>query len=206
MRKPAAFRRVEPDARRQSLIDACLTVLARDGAGKASVRVIAAEAGVSPGLVGHYFPAVDDLVAAAYAAVGARVDAALDAALAQAGDQPLARVKALVSASFEAPLADPELLATWIAFWSLVRSREDIGQQHRQQYAAFRGRLEQELAACGVPAARCPALAITLTALVDGLWLELCLSPDVLTGTEAAAMACDATERLVGAAERKSKP
>ena len=52
MSKPA-FTRAEPDARRLSLIEATARVLAREGAGGASVRTIATEAGVSPGLVGH---------------------------------------------------------------------------------------------------------------------------------------------------------
>ena len=52
MSKPA-FSRAEPDARRQSLIEATARVLARDGATGASVRAIALGAGVSPGLVGQ---------------------------------------------------------------------------------------------------------------------------------------------------------
>lgn len=206
VRKPASFRRAEPDARRQSLVDACLRVLARDGVSRASVRAIAVEAGVSSGLLGHYFPAIDDLVAAAYGDVGARVDAALDAALAGAGSDPLARLEAYVTASFAPPIGDPQLLAAWIAFWSLVRSREEIGRQHEGQYADFRRRLERLLADCGVPDAELRRMAIAVTALVDGLWLELCLSPHVLPPEEAAAIASDALARLVQVSERKSKP
>jgi TetR/AcrR family transcriptional repressor of bet genes len=116
MRKPA-FTRVEPDARRLSLIEAAARVLARDGASGASVRAIALEAGVSPGLVAHHFGGVDALIAATYAHVGARVSAALDAAVAGAGEDPRARLMAYVAASFAPPIADRALLATWTAFW-----------------------------------------------------------------------------------------
>lgn len=189
MTTPPAFRREEPDARRAALIAACARVLARDGAAGASVRAIALEAGVSPGLVGHYFAGIDALVAATYAQVGARVDAALDDALAAAGADPRARLEAFVTASFAAPIADGELLATWIAFWSLVRARADIAAQHDAQYAAYRARLEGLLGACGLEAQRLRHAAIALTALVDGLWLELCLSPGCFTPEEAGAMA-----------------
>jgi hypothetical protein len=47
-RPDALPRRAEPDARRQSLIEAAMRVLARAGANGASVRAIAQEAGVSP--------------------------------------------------------------------------------------------------------------------------------------------------------------
>jgi DNA-binding transcriptional regulator YbjK len=191
-----AFRRSEPDARRLSLIEACARVLAREGIAGASVRTIAVEASVSAGLVGHYFPGVDALIAATYAHTGARVDAALEAAVVAAGDQPKARLEAFVTASFAAPIADPELLATWIAFWSLVRARPEIAVLHDEQYGGFRTQLERLLADCSLPAAELRTTAIAITALVDGLWLELCLSPHELTAAEAAAIAREALGRL----------
>lgn len=197
MASRAAFRRAEPDARRAELIDACARVLARDGASGASVRAIAAEAGVSPGLVGHYFEGVDALVAATYAQIGASVDAALDAALDAAGQDPRARLEAYVVASFGPKIARVELLATWVAFWGLTVARTDIAGQHDAQYARFRARLEELLGECGVPAARRRTRAIALTALVDGLWLELCLSPGVFTPHEAARIARDTLAALI---------
>lgn len=183
-----AFRRAEPDARRAELVEACARVLAREGAAGASVRAIAAEAGVSPGLVGHYFDGVDALVAATYAHVGAQVDKALDEALTGAGSDPRARLEAYLTASFSPSIARGELLATWVAFWGLTASREDIARQHDEQYAGFRARLEDLLTGCGVAAERRRAQAIALTALVDGLWLEVCLSPTVVSAEQAAAI------------------
>lgn len=197
MASAPAFRRADPDARRSELIDACARVLARDGAASASVRAIAAEAGVSAGLVGHYFDGVDALVAATYAQVGASVDAALDQALVAAGDDPRAQLEAYVVASFGPAIARVDLLATWIAFWSLTVARTDIAGQHDSQYARFRARLEDLLGKCGVPAALRRQRAIALTALVDGLWLELCLSPGVLSPEEAAHIARHSLKALV---------
>lgn len=192
----AAFRRAEPDARRQSLIEACARVLACAGVAGTSVRAIALEAGVSPGLVNHYFTSVDDLVAAAYAEVGARVDAALEQALAAAADDPRARLEAFATASFAPPIADPQLLATWIAFWGLARSQEQIAAEHARQYSGFRARLEELLFACGVAPERLRLAAIGITAMIDGLWLELCLSPDTLTPDEARAIVRVALDAL----------
>ncbi|NCU10817.1 MAG: TetR family transcriptional regulator [Sphingomonadaceae bacterium] len=197
MASQPAFRREDPDARRASLIAACARVLAREGAAGASVRAIAAEAGVSAGLIGHYFGGVDALVAASYAAADARVTAALDAAVAGAGADPRARLDAYVSASLLPPIADSELLSTWIAFWSLVRARPDIAAQHDEQYGRFRQRLEALLAECGVSAAALRRTAIAATALVDGLWLELCLSPQTFSEGEAAAIARGGLDALI---------
>ena len=196
MSNPPAFRRSEPDARRADLIAATARVLAREGTGGASVRAIAVEAGVSPGLVGHYFAGIDALVAATYAHVEHTVSEALDAAVAAAGPDPRARLDAFVTASFSPPIASGELLATWTAFWSLVRSRDDIARQHDEQYAAFRARLETLLAECGLPAPRLRHAAIAITALVDGLWLELCLSPQAFSADEAGTIARSVLDAL----------
>jgi TetR/AcrR family transcriptional regulator, transcriptional repressor of bet genes len=187
MSKPA-FTRAEPDARRLSLIEAAARVLARDGASGASVRAITIEAGVSPGLVAHHFGGVDALIAATYAHVGERVSVALDAAVAAAGDDPGARLNAYVAASFAPPIADRALLATWTAFWGLVIAQPEIAALHDAQYARYRAGLEQLLAACGVAPAVRQRAAIAITALVDGLWLELCLSPAVLDAGKAGAI------------------
>jgi len=188
MSKPG-FTRAEPDARRLSLIEATARVLARDGASGASVRAIALEASVSPGLVAHHFGGVDALIAATYAHVGEQVSAALESAMEAAGDDPHAQLLAYVAASFAPPIADRALLATWTAFWGLVIARGEIAALHDVQYARYREGLEALLAACGLrPAARRRA-AIAIAALVDGLWLELCLSPSVLDADEARAIA-----------------
>lgn len=196
MSNPPAFRRSEPDARRADLIAAAARVLAREGTGGASVRAIAVEAGVSPGLVGHYFAGIDALVAATYAHVEHTVSEALDAAVATAGPDPRARLDAFVTASFSPPIASGELLATWTAFWSLVRNRDEIARQHDEQYAAFRARLEALLAECGLPAPRLRHAAIAITALVDGLWLELCLSPQAFSADEAGTIARSVLDAL----------
>lgn len=180
-----AFRRNHPDARRLALIEACARVLARAGAAGASVRAIAVEAGVSPGLVGHYFSGIEALVAATYEHVEGTVAETLDRAVEAAGPEPRARLDAFVTASFAPSIADPQLLATWIAFWSLVTARPAIAAQHDEQYSGSRARLEALLAACGVPAERQRRDAIAVSALVDGLWLELCLSPGCFSAEEA---------------------
>lgn len=188
----APFTREAPDVRRTALIEAAARVLAARGVAGASVRTICAEAGVSAGLLRHYFDGVDALIAAAYEATGARIDAALEAAVAAAGSDPRQdareRLSAYLTASFAPPVLDPDLLATWLAFWSLVKVDPAIAAIHRRTYAGYRARLEELLAACD-PSVDARLAAIGLTAVVDGLWLELCLDATVFTPAEAGAIA-----------------
>ncbi len=181
------FVRESPDVRRQALIDATALCLAERGAAGTSVRSICARAGVSSGLLTHYFSGVDALILATYRAVCARVGAALEAAVAEAGDDPCARLRAYVLANFRAPVLDAELLATWIAFWSLVKSNPAMTAAHADLYGAGRARMEALMreAAPLTTAARIRLAAIGLTALVDGLWLEMCLDPSNFSSAEA---------------------
>ncbi|MEH3048426.1 transcriptional regulator BetI [Sphingomonas adhaesiva] len=194
MSKPS---RATPEARRLDLIAATARVLASHGAGGASVRTIATEAGVSPGLVTHHFGGVARLVEATYDHVAAQVAQALEAAVARAGDDPRARLAAYVEASFAPPIADAALLATWIAFWSMARADAAMAASHARHYAGYRARLEALLAACGVAPARCRLAAVGVAALVDGLWLELCLSSGTFDAAEARALTGDYLAMLV---------
>lgn len=185
MSEHQSFRRADPDERRQSLIEATARCLALHGAGGTSVRTICTLAGVSPGLLRHYFGGVGEAIAAAYRWTGSRVAAALAEAVARAGTNPRARLLAYLTASFQPPIADAELLATWLAFWSMTPGDPRIGALHTRIYAEFRSGIEDLLRACrpDLPDVRLPAVA--LTALIDGLWLELSLGKAPFTAEEA---------------------
>jgi AcrR family transcriptional regulator len=170
-----AFTRAAPDARRQSLIEATGRVLAAKGAAGVSVRAICAEAGVSPGLLRHYFAGVSEAIAETYRWTGARIAEALAKAVAEAGEDPRARVLAYLTASFRPPIASPELLASYVAFWSLTRSDAAVAAVRAEVYGDFREGLEHLLIAWRPRLADAALSAIALTALIDGLWLELSL-------------------------------
>lgn len=188
-----AFTRESADARRADLIEATAAVLAEHGLAGTNVRAICAKAGVSPGLLRHYFDGIDDLVAATYQATSDRMDAIFAAAVASAGAEPRARLLAYLTASFRSPVTDPELLGAWTAFWALARSDARMADIHAESYAGYRARLGELLTACGARDAE--RLAIMLTAMVDGLWLELSLDAESFGADAAVAM----IERAVAA-------
>ena len=185
----ATFTREAADTRQHALIEATAVCLAEAGTAGTSVRAICLRAGVSPGLLRHYFAGVDALVAETYRSVTATLSATLSAAAEAAGDDPRARLIAYVTASFRPPVTDPMLLATWLAFWSLVKTDPAIAAIHGETYRAYRGDLEALLVRCGLDPARAGQVAIALSALVDGLWLELSLDPTTFTPEAASAMA-----------------
>lgn len=208
----ANFVREDADVRRQSLIAACAECLADVGARGVSVRSICRRAGVSAGLLTHYFSGIDQLILATYRDTGRRVAEATEAAVAAAGPDPRARLEAYVTASFRPPVLDPQLLATWLAFWSLITADPAMAREHAESYGDFREELEALLRACQGPSASADNLrlqAIAITALVDGLWLELCLDQrGPFNPAEAEKLALGVLDGLVGRGrdENRSDP
>lgn len=192
MARAPKFTRDLPEARRQQLIDATQRCLAKFGLDGTSVRHVAAEAGVSPGLVRHHFAGMHDLIAETYRWTGKQVEAHISATLAAAGSDPEAQLRAFIDANFSPPLLDPDLLAVWLTFWSLTRTDPEIRAIHGRVYAEYRKRLERLIAAITARSktnldARLSALAFT--ALLDGLWLEHCLDPNTCTAAQAKTIA-----------------
>ena len=192
-----AFTRESADARRADLIEATAAVLAEHGLAGTNVRAICAKAGVSPGLLRHYFGGIDDLVAATYQATSDRMDTIFADAVESAGANPRARLAAYLTASFRPPVTDPELLGAWTAFWALARSDARMATIHKESYAGYRERLGELLTACG--AGDPERLAIMLTAMVDGLWLELSLDAASFGAEAAVTMIERAVEALLPA-------
>jgi len=184
-----AFNRADPDIRRQSLIEATARVLAVKGAAGVSVRAICAEAGVSPGLLRHYFAGVSEAIAETYRWTGRRISAALAEAVAAAKPELRARLLAYIVASFRPPIATPELLDSYVAFWSLTRSDRLIAQVRGEVYGEFRTGLEALLRDYRPHLPNPRFTAVALTALIDGLWLELSLGDAPFTPEEAEALA-----------------
>jgi AcrR family transcriptional regulator len=173
--------------RRAALVEAALQSLAERGLGAVSVRDVAARAGVSQGLIRHHFGSFSALLVEAYRQTTARVDALLTEAVEAAGPDPQARMQAFLAASFSDSIADRELLAAWLGFWGLVRSDPNAAAVHAETYAAYRARIEGLLGDLGVEDVR--GGAIGLAAMLDGLWLELCLDPSTFDAAEAVRIA-----------------
>lgn len=59
-------RRKEPDRRRREILDAAASIGLTEGLSRITARRVAQEIGVRPGLVTHYFAAIDELITAAF--------------------------------------------------------------------------------------------------------------------------------------------
>lgn len=198
------FHRASEAERRQDLIEATLSAIGELGVAGATVRQIAARAGVTGGLIRHYFDGKDQMVQAAYGSVMEGMASAASAALEAAGSDPRARLRAFVTANLSPPIADPRTLSLWAAFIGHVRVDPEFAGIHRDNYLAFLRTLEallsDFLAGLGRPetAEACRRKAIAINGLLDGLWLEGSLAGDLFAHEELRGIAFDAVESLLG--------
>lgn len=181
--KPRKFRRVAPDIRREALIDATLRSLARDGHDGLSVRRIAAEAGVSVGLINHYFPSIDMLAADTYETIATRIAGNMADAAERVAGSAREKLTKLIEACFAPEIMDPALLQVWVVFWGMIPHSPEMREVQRRTNSRFCGVFERflrEVAEEEGHKVDTALLALGLSAMHDGLWLEFCLDPDFL--------------------------
>lgn len=187
------FRRAAPEDRRRQLAEAALRCAGRLGPAGVSVRQIAAEAGVSPGLITHHFGELEELIAYAFDIMAGGILDDVTAAMQAAGPDPAAQINAFVDASFSPSIFDPSLLGTWVVFWSLIRNMPKARAAQVRGYHAYLETVEELLArlaeAEAIAVADMRLAAVAFYALLDGLWLDWCLDPSAFR-PEDGARAC----------------
>ena len=198
---PAKFTRENPAFRRQKLIEATRKCLAERGASAVSVRAICRIAGVSPGLLTHYFAGKEDLVVETYRQLAHYLAEQIARSVAETPGGPEAKLRAFVIANFEPPTLDRETLAVWLSFWSMIRTSPRMAALHRDIYAEFRrhlAELVEQVADAGGNRVDGRLAGLALSALLDGLWLEWCLDPSAYTPAEATIIALGWVDGLIG--------
>lgn len=168
------YRRESEETRRAALIAATQELVAEGGPEAATVRAIAARAGVTAGLIRHYFQTKDELTRAAYRALMDGMTAKGSDALEGVGASPEERLAAFVAASLRPPVLDVGVVVLWAGYMHKVRSDPDLLAVHETAYTTYRDVLQSLIAKLPRDAteAQLRGEAIACNAVIDGLWLE----------------------------------
>ncbi len=194
------FRREGEERRREALIAAALELVSEGGFRAATVRAIATRAGVTPGLIRHYFDNKEELTREAYRFVMERMTADSLAVLDSAPDTPAARLAAVVAASLRPPVTDAAALGLWAGFIHMVQHDPAMAGVHEATYLGYRDRLQDLIAALPGTgdAARQRRLAIACNGVIDGLWLEGCALPAAFGPGELERIGVEAVGAILG--------
>ncbi|MFD3918597.1 TetR/AcrR family transcriptional regulator [Streptomyces sp. NPDC058595] len=186
-------RKVDHRERRELLADALMRLAASGGLEEVSLRHVAAEAGVSTGMVQHYFRTKDEMMTFALGMVTDRIRERSQAELVPG--PPLELVRGLLLQVL--PLDETRRLENHVvlAFLAYAAVKPSIASGLRQLAAETRTFIADQLRAAGpVDGVDPERAAAGLLALVDGLGLQL-LSQQY--GEEDAVAALDAQLALL---------
>jgi TetR/AcrR family transcriptional repressor of bet genes len=170
------------DRRRRELIEATITVIAEHGYAGTTVARVAKQAGLSVGLMNFHFKSIDSLFDETFRFISAEYDAVWREAMAEVkGAPPAQRLKSMIEAYFDPRVFTHRKLAVWFAFWSDANLRDryrTLVLRVERRYSRELERTVMELAKERSIASRdAKVMATSLTAMIDGLWLQFMLNP-----------------------------
>jgi betaine-aldehyde dehydrogenase len=162
------------DTRRRQLVEVTIDSLAELGYVGTTLAQIAIRAGVSTGLVAHYFGDKDGLLDAAFRSLARRVGNQVDARLRQVST-PRGRIQAVIDANLAPEEFEQRTGTAWLAFWGQVLHVESLKRVQSVYQRRMLSNLRSSLKKL-VPADEAQRLAAMIAAMIDGVWLRAALS------------------------------
>lgn len=162
--------------RRQQLINATLESVAQYGLQNTTIITISRIAGLSSGIISHYFGGKQELVEATVKHLLDQLKSALLERISQPHLSATERLEMIIEANFTRLQRSAPATKTWLSFWAQSMHQPGLARlQHinsKRLYSnllfSFRQLLTDDLA---ITAAKQTA------AMIDGFWLRSALSP-----------------------------
>ncbi|MGE6794090.1 transcriptional regulator, TetR family [Pseudomonas guineae] len=175
--------------RRSQLIAATLEAVDQVGMGDASIAYIARIAGVSNGIISHYFRDKNGLLDATMRHLMKALNNAVHERRAKLPeDQTREHLRAIIEGNFDDSQVNGPAMKTWLAFWATSMHQPALRRLQRindlRLYSNLCGQFRQVL-----PQEQARSAARGLAALIDGLWLRGALSGEGFDTQQAIAIA-----------------
>ncbi|EKT62193.1 transcriptional regulator BetI [Providencia burhodogranariea] len=171
--------------RKQQLIQATLEVINEVGMQEASIVLIARKAGLSTGIISHYFRDKNGLLEATMRHIQYQLGFAVAMRLRMLSDaEPKLRIQAIVEGNFDSSQISEAAMKTWLAFWASSMHQPNLNRLQQVNDRRLYSNLSYEFSrVLDKQSARMAAKG--LAALIDGLWLRSALSNEVFPLTDA---------------------
>lgn len=164
--------------RRRTLLEATMDAIHEHGLSNLTLAKIAGEAGLSAGTVNFHFDSKQALLLATLTQIAEEFEERIQRAVDAAGDEPGARLLALMDASVDPEITEPRKTSVWFAFSSEARSRDDyqrICGGREKKIFALTHQLCTEVIRAGkkIDAMNAHAMANAVQGLIDEIWEEI---------------------------------
>lgn len=186
----ATKRRTAPKEERQlQLIRATIRSVAKRGLSNTTMATVAKEAKLSQGIINLHFQSKERLLVETLRYLADEYEQAWEAAIAGAGPSAAEQLAALVAVDFDKSVCERNKVAVWFAFWGETRSRPTY-----RKICAERDRryMDMLISLCATVAREGgyddvdgATIASGLSAMSEGLWLDLLISPESMDREQA---------------------
>jgi TetR/AcrR family transcriptional repressor of bet genes len=164
--------------RRKQLIHATLEAVDQVGMGDASIAMIARLAGVSNGIISHYFQDKNGLLEATMRHLMKALNQAVRERRSALPDgSPRAHLMAIIDGNFDDSQVNGPAMKTWLAFWAFSMHQPSLRRLQRINDHRLYSNLCCEFRRA-LPRDQARSAARGLAALIDGLWLRGALLED----------------------------
>jgi transcriptional repressor BetI len=163
------------EIRRRQLIEATIASIHEVGLAESSLSRISARAGVSTGIVHHYFEDKAELLESTLRQLGTGLRRSVVRRL-TAARTPAERLMAVVDGNIGTDQFTPEGVSAWLAFWAQVPTHPRLARVQNVIISRLHDNLVHALRLLGRKDAE--EIASVTEALIDGLWLRAALSAD----------------------------
>lgn len=162
--------------RRRQLINATLEAINEVGMHDATIAQIARRAGVSTGIISHYFKDKNGLLEATMRDITGQLrDAVLSRLHALPDGSAEQRLQAIVGGNFDETQISSAAMKAWLAFWAssmhqpMLYRLQQVSSRRLLSNLVYEFRRE-------LPREQAQEAGYGLAALIDGLWLRAALS------------------------------
>ncbi|SKA58237.1 transcriptional regulator BetI [Enterovibrio nigricans] len=166
-----------PAIRRPQLVAATVAVIDEVGLAGASVSLISRKAGVSAGIINHYFGGKNGLLEETMRSVLRELSEGVQKRLVVTPHHDArARILAIVEGNFDPNQVNNKVTKTWLAFWSHAMHEPTLFRLQRVNEQRLLSHLRIELKKL-LPKEKAAFVAQGVAALIDGIWLRGALNP-----------------------------
>lgn len=189
---------------RARLLEATITSIGHDGISGASIERITEQAGVSRGLIRHYYGSKGQLLTEAFQHLAEDFREMLGMGadgLGPADGDAVERLRQAILPMFERLSAGREHQYAWFGFWALARSESEIAHMNHALYKDVEHHLERLLSAAAAECGReidAAAAGRGLAAMMEGAWVHCLIGVEGVSIAEAEHLCLDYAARLLG--------
>ena len=184
-----------PDIRKPQLVNATMAVIERVGLHAASISLISKEAGVSTGIINHYFGGTHGLLEETMREILRRLSMSVTTPLSQIPrNDHQARINAIIMSNFDGYQAENKVAKTWLAFWSYAMHDAQLGRLQQVNEKRLLSHLKIELKGL-LPSSQAELVAHGIASLIDGIWLRGTLNPKGIDANNARMIINDYLEK-----------